>query len=381
MSRCLGCGVELQSLDKNLPGYIPPSSETNKAKYCERCFKIKHHNFDYSIDNLEILNNPDKLKKHYHDYYNSIECIKNEKCLILLLIDILDIYNGVVPNLYKYLGNNPIWVLINKSDLYPKDLKKEKLKERIKKYLDDNQISSSNIYFISAEDKKDVQNILKKAIPTINKKGFNKKNIYVLGSASVGKSTFINTLLDLLGSDARLTTSVEANTTRAKIAFDMGENFSGEKCLVIDTPGYLSQYTILPYLSLNSLKKITPKKYIKERTYQLKENQTIFVDSLFDIDFYTDGLSVTFYVSNELYLHRTKLDSKERIKEFINNSKDTLKFNESELSLVNDKKEIKYSINNERDIYISGIGFIHLKGKGEVIINIPKIIKVESYEL
>ena len=39
MKKCIGCGAELQSIDKTLPGYIDASNIEGKD-YCERCFKI-----------------------------------------------------------------------------------------------------------------------------------------------------------------------------------------------------------------------------------------------------------------------------------------------------------------------------------------------------
>ena len=42
MTKCIGCGAELQSNDKNLKGYIP--LEKSDAIYCERCFRIQHYN-------------------------------------------------------------------------------------------------------------------------------------------------------------------------------------------------------------------------------------------------------------------------------------------------------------------------------------------------
>ena len=64
MSRCIGCGIKLQSTDKEKPGYVPVSAtvENGDDVYCERCYKIKHHNYDYSHITYELFEDPQRLK-------------------------------------------------------------------------------------------------------------------------------------------------------------------------------------------------------------------------------------------------------------------------------------------------------------------------------
>ena len=42
MSKCHGCGIELQNFDNKLLGY----TKNLDSDLCERCFRIKHYN-DY----------------------------------------------------------------------------------------------------------------------------------------------------------------------------------------------------------------------------------------------------------------------------------------------------------------------------------------------
>ena len=86
MSRCIGCGAILQSLDETKPGYIPPSADAESKAYCKRCFQIRHHNLDYSKDNLALMQNPELIKAKHLEYNNLLQNIKNENCLILLMI-------------------------------------------------------------------------------------------------------------------------------------------------------------------------------------------------------------------------------------------------------------------------------------------------------
>ena len=39
MSKCLGCGIDLQSEDEKELGFTPKKD----SKYCQRCFKLKNY--------------------------------------------------------------------------------------------------------------------------------------------------------------------------------------------------------------------------------------------------------------------------------------------------------------------------------------------------
>ena len=41
--QCLGCGVILQTTNKDKIGYIP-KNKLEDSNYCERCFQITHYN-------------------------------------------------------------------------------------------------------------------------------------------------------------------------------------------------------------------------------------------------------------------------------------------------------------------------------------------------
>ena len=53
MSRCIGCGIKIQSSDQNKPGYLPEVAliERGENVYCKRCYAIRHHNLKYVPEN------------------------------------------------------------------------------------------------------------------------------------------------------------------------------------------------------------------------------------------------------------------------------------------------------------------------------------------
>src|SRR5690625_5745799 len=64
------------------------------------------------------------------------------------------------------------------------------------------------------------------------------------------------------------------------------------------------------YVSEKDLKIITPKKEIKSRNYQLNSGQTLFIGGLARFDFIKgDKQTFVCYFSNEIPIHRTKLEN------------------------------------------------------------------------
>jgi len=376
MSKCIGCGTTLQTTDPNKPGYIPVSVEINKDAYCKRCHAIRHYNLDYSLDNLTLMTNHDLIKERHNTYFNLLQNIKNEKALVLLMIDAMDIYTSFIPKLDTLIGNNPVWILVNKSDLYPKDLKLNKLKEKIQKNALEYNLDVHNIFFISSLKEKNVDLIMDRMFTSLNKK-YPNNLIYIIGATSVGKSTFVNLVLKKYAETVDLiTTSMQANTTSNLIKIGVGKNRLKEECYLIDTPGYLNEESVLSCAPLETLKVLVPKNFIRVKTYQLKDQQTLFLGGLASIDIQTEKASVSCYVSDKLEIHRTKTENKEKAFNNLVFNKLVPPFNESEKNMYGDSFNYELESNEQVNIWLSGIGFLHIVGKCKINVNALKMVKV-----
>ena len=94
-----------------------------------------------------------------------------------------------------------------------------------------------------------------------------------------------------------------------------------------------------------------------------------------------DKINVSFYTSNDLYLHRTKTIQKEHIKttQYMKMLTPPLTIGEAER--LCEEKTIKFEINKSCNLFISGIGFVHLVTEGAFIdVTVPKMIQVEVME-
>ena len=106
--KCLGCGATLQDSDSRILGYTPKLSND----LCMRCFKLKHYG---------VLTNAGKTQ----DNMILLKKINKKKGFVIFLIDFLNIYEDII-NIYKKI-TLPKILVITKSDLIPKNIKKHKL--------------------------------------------------------------------------------------------------------------------------------------------------------------------------------------------------------------------------------------------------------------
>lgn len=374
MSRCIGCGAKIQSHNPNVVGYVPEIAMIEKGEnvYCQRCYGIKHHNLKYIPEN--------NLK----DYYEKIRVIKDEKALVILIIDVMDITGGFIEKINEYIGTNKVLIIVNKVDVIPKAMKIIFMEEYVRKYAKMKKINIEGILFGSLKNTKFVEQIVNK----INKLKYPRRtskfqkvesrfdNCYVIGHASVGKSTFMNQLGKMylnFESDV-ITTSNQFQTTVDFIKWPLDKN-----SFIIDTPGIINPKHFGAYLDYESVNILTPKKYIKPRTYQLNPDQTIFLGGLVQLDFFGNSkINVSFYVSNDLYIHRTKTVQALNIK-------NTQKFKmlippvtEEEAKRIDKTVTKVYNINEPTNIFISGIGFIHIVSTdAKISVTLPQMINIQ----
>lgn len=354
--KCTGCGVKLQSVDKLKDGYIDEGIllQNVDKPYCKRCYDIKHHNSRYQNDVTEDV------------LFKKLFKIKDTQSLVLLIVDALDLYSGFMSSLKDIIGKNEVIILLNKKDILPKSVRLNKMIEVLKEVGKNYCLNIVDVMPISAISSTDVKRVIEK----IGKlKYYNRpykktrfKDCYVIGQASVGKSTFINKVLELyLDKKDELTVSDQFQTTLDFIKIPLDQND-----FLIDTPGLINAKSYKAYLDYDSIKVLTPKTYIKTRTFQLNDDQTIFIGGLVKMDFIKGGkISATFFVSNDLSVHRTKTVNADRVYE--NNKYNTCvvpPFNEEVAQKILPFKSNKIILKDDEyyDLIILGVGFVHLKG-------------------
>ncbi|XP_018535141.1 LOW QUALITY PROTEIN: nitric oxide-associated protein 1 [Lates calcarifer] len=189
---CSGCGAMLHCTAIEAPGYLPSEKykallqEGNLAKAtCQRCHLLTHH---HKALNLQVS----------RDQYKAVvQQIRPHRALVLLIVDLLDLPDSIVPDLPELVGTNKhVVVLGNKIDLLPGDSPGylRRIKQQLVQYCQEAGFGSqvTDVHLISAKTGYGIENL----ITSLQRSWKYKGDVYLVGSANAGKSTLFNTLLE-----------------------------------------------------------------------------------------------------------------------------------------------------------------------------------------
>lgn len=354
---CYGCGQILQCSDETVAGYVPEKIlETRENILCQRCFKLQHYNTNSEIELVD------------EDYITILKSIAKEDALLVYVIDIFNFETSIIKDFNKYLNGRKVLVLANKRDIIPSSVKDEKLLNWIREKLSDNGIDNViDIIMSSGQTNYNTDLILDK-IDGLR----DGKDVYIIGNANVGKSTFINSLLKNYSNETSnfITTSSFPGTTLNVIRIPLDR-----KSYIYDTPGIIQKDSMLYAVDPKILKYILPRKEIKPLTFQLKPKQSLFIGGLAIFDF-IEGIETGFtcYFSSFVKVHRTKLEKKETTFNSLIKSK-SLVPNSTRISKYDDLtiKKIELNSTGKVDIVISGYGWISFENTNQKIeLFVPK---------
>lgn len=318
MSKCLGCGVVLQSTDKDGIGYV----DNLDKDICFRCFRLKNYGEYRSVS----LNNI--------EYKSIIDNIPS-KCLVLYVIDIMYLNIDNIPKFPNML------LVLTKRDILPKSIKEEKIISKIKNIRND----FLDIICVSSIKNYNIDRLFNSIL-----KYYNNNSVYVVGNTNSGKSTLLNKIIYNYGdnNNSNITVSMYPSTTLDKVEIKIGN------VTIVDTPGLIEDGNFVNIMESKDLKKVTPKKEIKPKSCQVSGEGSILIDEYVRIDYNTKiDNSFVIYTSNSI---KTS---------FISSNNDILK----------KYKPIKYSL-SKKDLIIPGIGFVKFTRDIDIKVYIREDIKL-----
>ncbi|HEU4962679.1 MAG TPA: ribosome biogenesis GTPase YqeH [Bacilli bacterium] len=360
---CTGCGVGIQTEEPDKPGYAPLNSVLEREyPVCQRCYRIKHYNevAPVTLDN-------ESFQKILRD-------IGKKNALVVKVIDLFDFAGSWVSNINQYVGKNPIILVANKADLLPRSTNFDKVEKWLQKEVEKQGVRVADIILISAKKRINIEHV-KTAIES----RVGNRDVYVVGTANVGKSTLINGLLNLFGEEegSELTTSRYPGTTLSTIRMQL-PNQEGS---LIDTPGIMTKHRLTDLVCAKSLREITPETYINPKTYQLNDQQTLFLGGLARID-YLDGpkQGFTLYVANQLNVHRTKLGNADELYAKHLGTLLTPPCADCPDKLRRlEARDFTIKSGHPQDIVISGLGWLTLRGHfyTKIRVHVPAGVDVE----
>ncbi|MEK4512198.1 ribosome biogenesis GTPase YqeH [Paenibacillus sp. FSL K6-2524] len=356
---CSGCGIQLQSEQQDKPGYTPVQALEKDPVICQRCFRIKNYNESSSVT------------VEQDEFLRLLSQIGERQALVIHIVDIFDLQGSVISGLKRFVGNNPVLLAVNKTDLLPKVTNWNKVTNWVQKEVKELGLKVEDIILCSAKQSSGFDRLLD-AVATHR----DNRDVYVVGATNVGKSTLINRLIhDYSDLDQELTVSRYPGTTLDMVHIPLDDGGS-----IIDTPGimYASRYSEL--VSPEDLSIIMPDKPLKPVVYQLNEGQSIFFGGFGRFDFIKgDRQSFTCFVSGRIPFHRTKLERADEL--FATHAGEMLAPPSREnLTKLPEwtRHEFRIAKGSRSDVFISGLGWIKINGDtGAVVaVHVPKGLKV-----
>ncbi|HLQ40173.1 MAG TPA: ribosome biogenesis GTPase YqeH [Tetragenococcus sp.] len=344
---CVGCGAILQTEDKEKIGYTPAAvlakAEKDNEVYCQRCFRLRHYNEIQAVDLTD------------DDFLRILNEMSQVDALIVNVVDIFDFNGSLIPGLHRFAGNNPVLLVGNKADILPKSLRKTKLTQWMRQRAHEAGLRPVDVILTSAKKGDQLEELLEKI--DFYRKG---RDVYVVGTTNVGKSTLINQIIQQSTAIKDLiTTSRFPGTTLDKIEIPLED---GQ--YLIDTPGIIHDYQMAHFLGERDLNIIAPQKEIKPKVYQLAAGQTLFLGGLARFDYIKgEKSSFTVYVSNDLLIHRTKTIKADEF--YQKHSGELLQPPHSdEVADFPELVQFEFSIKEKTDIVFAGLGWITAKNPG-----------------
>ncbi|KAL6131837.1 hypothetical protein ACLB2K_070210 [Fragaria x ananassa] len=196
---CYGCGAPLQTSEPDAPGYSDPETYALKKKHhqlktviCGRCKLLSHGhmitavggNGGYSGGKQFIM--AEQLRE-------KLLHLRYERVLIVKLVDIVDFNGSFLARVRDLAGANPIILVITKIDLLPKGTDFNCIGDWVVEATVKKKLNVMSVHLTSSKSLVGVAGVASEIQK--EKKG---RDVYVMGSANVGKSAFISALLKLM---------------------------------------------------------------------------------------------------------------------------------------------------------------------------------------
>jgi hypothetical protein len=358
-TRCEGCGVALQTLHADQPGYVPESALGKSPVICRRCFRIKHYNeaSSVAVDQDEFL----KL----------LGGIAQTNSLVVHIVDLFDFEGSLISGLQRFVGSNEVLLVVNKIDLLPRVTNWNRIRNWVQRQAKLNGLRVNDIVLCSARRGVDFERVVE-AIGRLRKG----RDVYVVGATNVGKSTLVNRLIaDYSDLRRELTVSRYPGTTLDAIRIPLDDGRQ-----IIDTPGIVYDFRLTEIVPRQDLASLLPDKPLKPLTFQLNSGQTLFFGGLARFDFVEgERQSFTIYLSNGITVHRTKLARADELYAE-HRGKMLSPPDASNLDALPPwtRHRLRIAPGTRTDVVVSGLGWIRVNGDRGALVDMfaPKGIKV-----
>lgn len=357
--RCSGCGIPLQTEQRDRPGYAPPAALDKRPAVCQRCFRIKHYNeaSSVTVDQDEFL--------------RLLGGIASTNSLVVHIVDLFDFEGSLISGLQRFVGSNDVLLVVNKTDLLPRVTNWNRLRNWFQRQAKLNGLRVADVVLCSARRGAGFDHVVE-AVGRLRRG----RDVYVVGATNVGKSTLINRLIsDYSDLEQELTVSRYPGTTLDAVRIPLEDGR-----MIIDTPGIVYESRLTEIVPRGVLSALLPDKPIKPLTFQLDARQTLFFGGLARFDFLEGPhQSFTAFVSSGMPVHRTKLERADQL--YADHRGEMLAPpGAAELDDLPPwtRHRLRIPRGEKQDIVVSGLGWIMASGSEGAVVDVhaPRGIKV-----
>ncbi|PRP86723.1 peptidase S8 and S53 domain-containing protein [Planoprotostelium fungivorum] len=256
---------------------------------CNRCFQLKYHN---KVIPVRVPIETFKSKLSAIGY-------SGQRVIVYKVVDVFDFDGSFIPNMADITGRNPVVLIMNKMDILPTDVSRERIKNWARREAKNRGIHNVvAVHLVSSMYQRTMETLLKD-LENIAED----QQIFVMGTSNAGKSTLINKILDAYRVRSHATVSAVPGTTLSTGSFKLPEGPT-----LWDTPGVHNPYQLTVRLNRKDMEVVVPKARIKPMVWSLRPGHTIFLGGLARIDFKegNPGTYFTIFVASTLKIHVCK---------------------------------------------------------------------------
>ncbi len=293
-------------------------------KVCQRCFRL--HQYGHVDNTLRPGFSSHELLTAEH-FTKLLGVIRETSGVVLCLVDIFDLEGSILKDLKHIAGKNPVMIAANKVDLIPKNVSNVRLTNWIQdeiKFLcgfksprekdqerhaeakdlgwvrhraasdESGILRRQNIHLISCSNGQGMKALMDSALAVAKDNG---QKIYVMGTANVGKSSFINRLLETSYTDEAGKGKGKKKPIRTNVPLATVSNLPGTTLnfikihipthagiSVFDTPGLLNTSQLTTKLTPEELRQVIPTTPIVPTTIRVLEGKTVLIGGLAQVE-------------------------------------------------------------------------------------------------
>ncbi|CAN6236819.1 unnamed protein product [Urochloa humidicola] len=285
---CYGCGAPLHTAEEGAPGYVDPDTYDLKKRHhqlrtvlCARCKLLSHGHMVTAVGGHggypggKQFVSAEQLRE-------KLSYLRHEKALIVKLVDIVDFNGSFLARVRDFAGANPIILVITKVDLLPRDTDLNCVGDWVVDSVVKKKLNVLSVHLTSSKSLVGITGVISEIQQ--EKKG---RDVYILGSANVGKSAFISALLrtmaykDPVAAAAQKYKPIQSAVPGTTLGPIEIEAFLGGGKLY-DTPGVHLHHRQAAVIHADDLPSLAPQSRLKGRCFPANDTDVELIgNSLF----------------------------------------------------------------------------------------------------